>query len=83
MCSLSPQKKKYCPCGRTFIAKLRKEVRTSCTDPAPACKNVRGKVLPCGPKDKLHRCMQLCHTESCSGCPSNSSISCRCKTLKK
>uniref|UniRef100_A0A8R1Y3S1 R3H domain-containing protein n=1 Tax=Onchocerca volvulus TaxID=6282 RepID=A0A8R1Y3S1_ONCVO len=83
LCSLSPQKREYCPCGRTLIVEVRKEVRTSCTDPIPTCKNVCGKVLPCGPKDKPHRCMQLCHTGSCSQCPLNTSISCRCKTLKK
>ncbi|OZC11618.1 NF-X1 type zinc finger [Onchocerca flexuosa] len=83
LCSLSPQKREYCPCGRTPIVEIRKEVRTSCTDPIPTCKNVCGKVLLCGPKDKPHRCMQLCHTGSCSQCPSNTSINCRCKALKK
>ncbi|CAG9531688.1 unnamed protein product [Cercopithifilaria johnstoni] len=83
LCSLSPEKKKYCPCGRTLIVKLEKVARTSCTDPIPTCKNVCGKILACGPEDKPHRCMQLCHVESCSQCPSNCLISCRCKALKK
>uniref|UniRef100_A0A158Q728 R3H domain-containing protein n=1 Tax=Elaeophora elaphi TaxID=1147741 RepID=A0A158Q728_9BILA len=82
-CSLSPEKKEHCPCGRTLIAELQTVTRTSCTDPVPTCKNVCGKVLACGPEDKPHRCMQLCHVGSCPGCPSSSLISCRCKALKK
>lgn len=50
LCSLSPKKKEYCPCGRTLIAELGKVTRTSCTDPIPTCKNVCGKVLACGSK---------------------------------
>ncbi|EJD74674.1 NF-X1 type zinc finger family protein [Loa loa] len=83
LCSLSPKKKEYCPCGRTLIAELGKLARTSCTDPIPTCKNVCGKVLACGPEDKPHQCMQLCHVGSCSWCPSSSLISCRCKGVKK
>ncbi|VIO91833.1 Uncharacterized protein BM_BM2238 [Brugia malayi] len=83
LCSLSPKKKEYCPCGRTLIAELLNMERTSCTDPVPTCKSVCGKVLACGPEDQPHRCIQLCHVGSCSGCPSSCLISCRCKALKK
>uniref|UniRef100_A0A915PH42 R3H domain-containing protein n=1 Tax=Setaria digitata TaxID=48799 RepID=A0A915PH42_9BILA len=83
LCSLSPKKREYCPCGRTRIADILEVVRTSCTDPIPTCKNVCSKVLTCGPEDKPHRCVELCHTGPCPLCPSNSSITCRCKTLKK
>ncbi|VDK83596.1 unnamed protein product [Litomosoides sigmodontis] len=76
LCSLSPEKKKYCPCGRMLIADLEKKARTSCTDPVPTCKNVCGKVLSCGSEVenpylcprrckklktcKNHRCRDMC-----------------------
>ncbi|KHN73645.1 Transcriptional repressor NF-X1 -like protein [Toxocara canis] len=82
-CSLSPEKREYCPCGRSKIDQLTAKPREACTDPIPTCDNVCGKVLPCGNKDKPHRCKQKCHTGPCPPCPDNSSIVCRCKALKK
>uniref|UniRef100_A0A915AKK1 NF-X1-type domain-containing protein n=1 Tax=Parascaris univalens TaxID=6257 RepID=A0A915AKK1_PARUN len=82
-CSLSPEKREFCPCGRARIDQLIDSPRKACTDPIPTCNNICGKVLPCGPKEKPHRCKQLCHMGACSPCPDNSSIVCRCKALKK
>ncbi|VDN03530.1 unnamed protein product, partial [Thelazia callipaeda] len=81
LCSLSPEKKEHCPCGQSRIVDLVKK-RTSCTDPIPTCKNVCNKVLTCGPKDQPHRCAQLCHVGPCPPCSLNSSITCRCTSLK-
>ncbi|VDD86277.1 unnamed protein product [Enterobius vermicularis] len=79
-CPLSPDLKHYCPCG---CSRIPEGIRRACSDPVPTCGNTCNKVLPCGPKDKPHRCKQLCHEGPCAPCLDNTVVTCRCKALKK
>ncbi|KHJ90081.1 NF-X1 type zinc finger, partial [Oesophagostomum dentatum] len=81
-CPSAPERITRCPCGKCTLEELRVQ-RVSCQDPIPTCKNVCGKVLPCGSAEKRHRCRALCHVGECPPCDFNTSIICRCKQVKR
>ncbi|VDN52495.1 unnamed protein product [Dracunculus medinensis] len=82
-CILSVEKIKYCPCGRTLISSLTTNMREKCTDAIPTCGQICDKLLNCGPKERQHRCKELCHMGSCPPCQNTTFMECRCKAIKK
>jgi len=70
-CSRSPERIKFCPCGRTHISDLGD--RRSCQDPIPTCTKVCEKTLACG-----HICQSNCHLGDCPRCELLISVKCRC-----
>lgn len=72
-CPLSPDMVLSCPCGKTPLASLPAEPRTSCQDPVPRCDKPCDKILACG-----HHCPDKCHTGACAPCFQSMDVSCRC-----
>ena len=70
-CPRSPEKVKFCPCGKTRVSQLGN--RSSCEDPIPTCAKPCGKVLSCG-----HSCRSTCHLDFCPPCQVTISAKCRC-----
>ncbi|XP_038044789.1 transcriptional repressor NF-X1-like [Patiria miniata] len=79
LCPLTPDLVTRCPCSQTKLSELTThgEVRKTCLDPVPTCKNTCGKPLKCG-GDYVHTCKQPCHEGDCPVCPLNSTVRCRC-----
>ncbi|KAG5490497.1 hypothetical protein JKF63_00617 [Porcisia hertigi] len=69
-CYRTPQRQKFCPCGKTRV----QVQRTSCTDPVPSCGLVCELPLPCG-----HLCWLQCHDETpCAPCKLTLTMPCVC-----
>ncbi|KAK4615851.1 FKBP12-associated protein 1 [Fulvia fulva] len=72
-CPRSPDLVTHCSCGKTPLADLTSEARTSCLDSIPSCDKPCGKLLLCG-----HSCPEVCHTGNCPSCLQTITINCRC-----
>ncbi|KAF2429848.1 hypothetical protein EJ08DRAFT_575957, partial [Tothia fuscella] len=72
-CPMSPDVVSHCPCGKTSLAQMGYQPRTSCEDAIPACSEPCLKTLGCG-----HRCQVLCHSGECPACMEMVTITCRC-----
>ncbi|KAK3109128.1 hypothetical protein FSP39_023572, partial [Pinctada imbricata] len=83
LCERLPSEVTKCPCSQTDLSEIDAEERKSCLDPIPTCKNICGKILPCGSKDRPHACQQQCHEGPCGDCNGMTQLRCRCGALEK
>ncbi|KAF2669679.1 hypothetical protein BT63DRAFT_455667 [Microthyrium microscopicum] len=72
-CPRSPDVVTTCPCGKTALAEITDNARTSCEDDIPLCAKPCHKKMQCG-----HSCQRVCHTGECFPCLSLAEVSCRC-----
>ncbi|XP_065053549.1 transcriptional repressor NF-X1-like [Rhopilema esculentum] len=83
-CIFLPKNVEFCPCKQTRITDLLQpdEMRKSCLDSIPCCKNFCGKKLQCGSPDEPHHCKQICHVGPCQPCDGESKLLCRCHSTQ-
>ncbi|XP_063709907.1 protein shuttle craft [Culicoides brevitarsis] len=74
-CQLLPKFIKTCNCGKE---ELPADLRKSCLDEVPVCKNVCKKVLKCGTQANPHFCTSKCHVGECPPCKKSTKVRCRC-----
>lgn len=74
-CLLLPKFIRSCPCGKKVI---KEGERISCIDPIPTCPEKCSKFLKCGSLSSPHKCMAICHNESCPPCTQTTKVKCRC-----
>lgn len=72
ICPRSPDKVKFCPCGKTLVKELTE--RKTCQDPIPVCTKTCEKALSCG-----HSCQSSCHLGDCPPCELIVPAKCRCR----
>jgi transcriptional repressor NF-X1 len=73
-CQKTPQRMRFCPCGRKEVVSLLGRGRVDCTDRIPVCQDSCERFFPCG----RHQCAQKCHAEDCNRCETLVEQTCAC-----